>query len=249
MKRAFHILTIFDTYLLIRQEHGLIVPDQLIGYTPPDGFERALSKAEARLQPLMEMEASTTNACIMPTNAQLRSASAKEIEQWARHLDSGGKVPPPVHLKCNPSKHLNDEQQKDIQELRKAMNAYRQFTMVRSIVYVLVSSQQRWLQSGAWLDKTRLTIRQIARHIDDFSEKSVERAVKCLYLKLDGRLIAASDLLCTSIQPSLCRAILQLPNKEQGAPSIKHALKKIGIDVSCRCVGMALETLRMNALL
>jgi len=42
MRRQFHLLTIFDIYLLKKCPDGAIEADRLIGYEPPAAFSRAI---------------------------------------------------------------------------------------------------------------------------------------------------------------------------------------------------------------
>jgi len=190
---------------------------------------------------------------IHPSNEQYRSATKAEQEQWLRHILSQGKTAPPIETAKNKiNQHDRGYHTSDIRDFKRAYESYKQFQMAQQVVDIMVNQQQKYLCTGNWLDRNKLTFQQIAQAIGLYSEPTVRRAIKSLNLKLNGNIFPASSLLCSSMRPSVCKQVLKLSKQlpHLGAPALTDILNhETGIKVSQRYVGLALDKLREDALL
>jgi len=173
---------------------------------------------------------------IMPGNAQLKTASLREQELWARHIDSEGKAPPPGFEVC-------DGFQQERKMLAQARSIYGQMFRHMSIARFMMERQQPFLQSGNWMEKAKLTILEIADYLPEWGEKTVRDSIHSLSFALKGNTFPADILVCASEMPSLCKQIAAakktLPNA--GAPMLESLLHEQGIQVSRRMIGSALH--------
>jgi hypothetical protein len=173
---------------------------------------------------------------MVPTDAQLKSSSARDMELWARHMDSEGKTPPPGFEAAD---GFRDERKM----LAQARTIHAQMLRHMTIAHLMVNRQQRFLQTGNWMDKTRLTILEIAEHLPEWGEKTVRDSVHNLNFTLSGHTFAADTLICASEMPALCKHIAELMemHPRAGAPLLTEELEENGIHVSRRMVGNALQ--------
>jgi len=247
MGRKLHLIVTRDTFLLKRDKKGRIVPVGLIGYEPPDMFPQALLRAGGELKQFTEK--STSKEMIFPSQEYLMVATYKEKEQWARHIISKGKVPPPGA--CSGADHARKKCDDHIREFLIAQETYKQYRLMKKLTASLVSAQQEFIQTGEWIDKKKVTISMLAAEVDDFSEKTVSRVMYGLKLKYNEMTFHASDLLCGSHQSALCKALLPSVriHPDFGAPRLTRVLKETtDIQVSVRSVSIALDILRRNLL-
>jgi len=180
---------------------------------------------------------------IIPDDEQFRNATAYEKEIWGAHIESEGKKAPPG-MADNTYKY-------EKKLLWQARNLYTQMQRHLKIANILVPKQKEFLLSNNWMDKTRISMPDIAKSFPRGQEKTIERAIHQMSFRMSGKYFPAEALICSSNKPQVCKHIFTVVQKQPQASAriVAEELRDQGIEISQRTIGEELPMIRKFAVL
>jgi len=233
--------------VLLEQSHSTIQVNRLLGVSADlNQVGDAIHGLENFLESKISESSWELGTLVIPTDAQLRKTknNSDYKRAWTLHLESMGGFPPP---ETNIPNTLYRQEKKILAQAR---SLYDQMMRHLEVSTILVERQQYFLLSGDWMDKTRLTILEVADQFSDWGEKTVRDSIHSLRFNLNGTSFSADTLICASEMPYVCKKVMQVRDKlpDAGAPMLAETLNQQGLNTSQRMIGNALKMINKHEL-